>query len=123
MTIHVRLTDFSLIDPVPLNASYYQTAISTINRLGKVNRLICFSDDIQGAQRILNGPEEKIFPELVSPLSPDNLLVKMSSAEFLVCSRSSLSWWAAQIVSAKGGLVFSPWTDEVGDSAWFKVEI
>jgi hypothetical protein len=122
-TVHVRLTDFSSIDPNPLDSDYYQTAISRIKSMGEIKRFVCFSDDIPGAQKILNELEEMIFPEQNSSLSPDTLLLKMSSTKFLVCSRSSLSWWAAQIVTAKGGHVITPWGNEVGDERWFRVDI
>lgn len=122
-TVHVRLTDFSSIDSEPLNSDYYRVAILRIKQMKEINRFICFSDDIQGAQRMLTGSEEKIYPEYESPFTPDNLLLNMSTSKYLICSRSSLSWWAAQIVAAKGGQVFSPWSDDVANETWNKVEI
>jgi len=123
VTIHIRLTDFSLIDSEPLNSDYYSAAVAQIKILDSSVRFVCFSDDIARAQEILVGMENGTFPEVDCPLTPDKLLVKMSSTKYLICSRSSISWWAAQIVSANGGHVISPWVGDVGNDAWSKIQI
>ena len=121
LSIHVRLTDFSSIDSDPLGSSYYKSAILRAESLSDINSFECFSDDIPGALRILGNSYSFFFPEEEAELRPDELLLRMAQNQFIICSRSSLSWWAAQIVSANQGTVFSPWNGNVNNSSWISV--
>jgi hypothetical protein len=109
VTIHVRLTDFSLIDKSPLGLDYYTKAIGLIPESLKNKGIICFSDDIAGASNLLPHPIKVYFPEAHTMMTPSELLVSLSSTKFLISSRSSLCWWAALAVSSNGGQVVSPW--------------
>lgn len=122
VTIHIRLTDFSEIDSNPLDSDYYLRAIYWIKKSYKIDKIICYSDDLTLAREMLQSLTEVEYPEEVQELNPDQLLSCLSDAEFLICSKSTLCWWAAKIVSEKGGLVISPWAEKVHSLNWFQVE-
>ena len=120
--IHVRLTDSLDLDKSPLNRDYYKKAIKLISKSLNTTNFDCYSDDLKNAGEYLpinlnvNYPEEKI------KLDPVTLLYSLSSGSGLVCSRSSLCWWAAQIVSSRGGTVISPWTGDVHREEWLNLK-
>ncbi len=121
VVIHIRLTDFSEIDSNPLDSDYYLRAINWIKNNYNIDKIICYSDDLPSAREMLHSLTDVEYPEEVQELSPNQLLSRLSDAEFLICSRSTLCWWAAQIVSQKGGLVISPWAEKVHSLKWFQV--
>lgn len=123
ITLHVRLTDFSTIDSNPLGSDYYFNAISLLNEQQRKFNLICFSDDIEKAQTIIPRGFNYDFPEINGLLSPPDLLSQLSSSQILICSRSSLCWWAANSVSAGGGIVISPWSDTTHKAEWLRARV
>lgn len=118
ITVHIRLTDFLTIDTNPLNSTYYQTALSILDIRRDVDDIRCFSDDIQGAKSILPPGYHYNFPEINAPITAPKLLADLANSTKLVCSKSSLCWWAANCVSESGGLVVSPWEGSVHSSSW-----
>lgn len=121
VTIHVRLTDFLKIDVNPLQSIYYQNALSEIQKEVEVNLLRCFSDDIDTAKNLLPGGLTYNFPEILTPYSAPELLTELSNSSFLIASKSSLCWWAANSVTSAGGIVISPWEGATHNPKWVKV--
>lgn len=121
INVHIRLTDFKQIDPDPLDSNYYRQALSLLRLTETIPYFNCFSDDISGAKEILDFPINFAFPESLIQLKPDALLGALSNCKVLICSRSSLCWWAAQIVEARGGIVISPWVGTTHKSSWKSV--
>lgn len=118
--IHVRLTDFKNIDPDPLTQNYYKNALRVIAKKGV--EIDSYSDDIEGAKIMLSGLGSFNYPESESFMSPSELLRRIGSSKNLICSRSSLCWWAANLVSSRGGLVISPWKDSAHNPQWVSID-
>ena len=121
VNVHIRLTDFKQIDPNPLDSNYYRKALEILRSTEPIPYFNCYSDDISGAKEILRFPANVTFPESLNQLKPDELLSALSNCKVLICSRSSLCWWAAQIVEARGGIVISPWVGTTHKSSWKSV--
>ena len=121
VTFHVRLTDFLSIDLNPLNSSYYKNALTEIRNRVEVKSFRCFSDDINGAENLLPEGVSYDFPEIRVRYSAPTLLAEMANSTSLVCSKSSLCWWAANSVTAVGGIVISPWESSTHNQAWIKI--
>ena len=119
--IHVRLTDFLDLDKSPLNREYYKKAIELISKNLEVTGFICYSDDLKNVVDFLPSDLSVSYPEEKTTLDPVSLLYSLSSGSGLICSRSSLCWWAAQIVSSRGGTVISPWTGDVHREDWLSL--
>lgn len=121
IVIHVRLTDFNQIDKNPLNSSYYNQALAEIRSHTQNSPIVCFSDDIATAREILNQIPNLEFPEEMEEFRPDILLFHLSSAQTLICSKSSLCWWAGQVVIANGGKVISPFNHNLQNEEWVTI--
>ncbi len=120
IALHVRLTDFKNIDPDPLTRNYYKKALGVIAK--KKVEIDSYSDDIEGAKIMLLGLGKFSYPENESFMSPSELLRRLGSSKSLICSRSSLCWWAANLVSSRGGLVISPWRDFAHNPQWISID-
>jgi len=121
LTIHVRLTDFLLIDNHPLDAAYYTSAYKIMVKENLPEKVHCYSDDIRSASQLLKELPNLYFPEKDELLPPNLLLAQLASSINLICSKSSLCWWAALIVSRNGGRVISPWVDSTHNSEWLRI--
>jgi hypothetical protein len=119
--IHVRLTDFLDLDKSPLNREYYTKAIELISKKLDFTGFNCYSDDLKNVGDFLPSDLSVSYPEEKTTLDPVSLLYSLSSGSGLVCSKSSLCWWAAQIVSSRGGAVISPWTGDVHREDWLSL--
>ena len=122
VVLHVRLTDFLTIDSNPLGEVYYFKALSIAMQKMSVGILKCFSDDIENAEKLLPLGFKYEFPEAHGPFSATKLLSRLSNSRILICSKSSLCWWAANSVSANGGVVVSPWIGSTHKSEWLRVK-
>ncbi len=120
--IHVRLTDFLELDKFPLSQKYYTKAINEMTKILGIETFSCFSDDLGEVGLFLPEDINVEYPEKNEKIDPVELLKSLSSGVGLICSRSSLCWWAAQITSSRGGLVMSPWKDEVHRGDWLSLD-
>lgn len=120
--LHVRLTDFLEIDRQPLDRLYYERALKILLGAQNFSNIICYSDDVPSASRILPPSYVYTFPELEKSLNAHELLRVLSSSYALICSKSSLCWWAANAVSSQGGTVVSPWTGKTHMNSWLKID-
>jgi hypothetical protein len=121
ITLHVRLTDFLTNDSDPLGREYYTNAMLLLNQTLSQKYLRCFSDDIDNALALIPHGYQYEFPEKHGALSASQLLRQLSSSSVLICSKSSLCWWAANSVSASGGVVVSPWHGFTHKDEWLRV--
>lgn len=121
--LHVRLTDFLDIDKHPLDGLFYKEALEKVQEKYNFSNVICFSDDIPKAIKILPPSFAYVFPEIENSLEANELLRVLSSSYALICSKSSLCWWAANAVSAQGGVVISPWTGSTHKAEWLTVNV
>jgi hypothetical protein len=122
ITLHIRLTDFLTIDSSPLGRNYYANALNILNQQKSISKLRCFSDDIEGAIKIIPMEFSLDFPEKDAALSASELLGQLSQSKILICSKSSLCWWAANSVSSSGGVVVSPWLGQTHSAEWLSVD-
>ena len=120
IAVHVRLTDFKNIDSDPLTRTHYEKALGVIAKENTQTQ--AYSDDIEGAKKMLSGLGSFDYPENDGLMSPSELLRRLGSSKSLVCSRSSLCWWAANIVSTRGGLVISPWKESAHNRQWISID-
>lgn len=121
INVHIRLTDFVAIDKNPLEHSYFTNGIGYFLSRNQEANIRVFSDDIPTARQMLSNVHRITFPEETSELSPPDLLKELSSSKFLVASRSSLWYWAAQIVKSRGGEVIGPWPDNLQMHNWIRL--
>jgi hypothetical protein len=120
INVHVRLTDFARIDSSPLGSSYYQNALSRLELMGVKEQINCWSDDVIEAQKLLSFNSSIHYPVRQEDMSAIELLSTLSKSNFLISSRSSLSWWASQIVTDYGGTVVSPFGDNAHNPRWLR---
>jgi len=112
--MHVRLTDYIGLDEFQPTVDFYLRAIEYI-KLGKNEKIDCFTDDIEAVKLMFGNliNEKNIeFPEQAHKFSPIEVLKNLAMSDVLICSRSSLCWWAALKVNQNGGMVLSPWGPE-----------
>jgi Glycosyl transferase family 11 len=125
IVIHIRQGDLidSKLTMGILDVEYYLEAISEIKRRfpEKEFKLVAMTDDMARAREIgKNIP----FSLILDPtrLNAWETLKIMSSAHYLVCANSTLSWWGAFINSKNGGVSVLPspwfrnWHESVGDA-------
>ncbi len=121
ITVHVRLTDFLTIDSNPLGLDYYTNALLKLNPSLTKFDLRCYSDDMEKAKTMIPFDCIYDFPEKVKALSASELLSHLSWSEIIICSKSSLCWWAANSVSSSGGIVISPWEGSTHKTEWLRI--
>ena len=120
--LHIRLTDFLNNDTDPLGVDYYAHAINAVTSKISSTEIYCFSDDIQLARKMLPESIKVIFPEQEMRLEAHELLQELSNCEVIICSKSTLCWWAANVVSSNGGLVISPFKDLAHHPNWLNIQ-
>lgn len=106
-SIHLRMGDFLKVDPARVldkNRVAEGLAAAGLRVHGKY---LLFSDSPELATAVLadSGIEVCLPSEGLSDLES---LLLMGSSTNLVCSRSTFSWWAGQMVSKSGGRVSFP---------------
>ena len=121
LNVHVRLTDFLQNDSNPLDSKYYREALTIASSKLQVLTISCFSDDIPTASKLLPSNFIYNYPEKISQLNPAELLVQLANCEILICSKSTLCWWAANVVQSAGGLVISPFSNSAKSTKWIKI--
>jgi hypothetical protein len=121
ITVHIRLTDFLTIDASPLDEKYFASGIKYFSVKTPNLAIRIFSDDITAARKMIASHNRVTFPEATHALSPPELLQELASSKYLVASRSSLCYWAAKVVSSRGGKVLSPWSEDLHDGNWIKI--
>lgn len=121
--IHIRLGDFRKTSWGTLQESWYKEAVGLLIESG-IDRLDCFSDDIQGARHILKDVKTNIefnFPEEQVTRNPVDLLWLLSSYKSFVSSNSSLSWWSSYLNRNPSSLIICPWDNHLLMPGWKKL--
>lgn len=99
VSIHIRLTDY--LQPGlrekfagSCDASYYRRAIATARRLFGDCAFQVFSDDVEGARKLLGQGEAEAF---TYPQHGDAFrdLTAMAGCQHHIIANSTFSWWAA----------------------------
>lgn len=110
VSIHVRRGDYVVLSdkhPV-MSLEYYKKAIQYI---GKYDRLIVFSDDIEWCKTNLKFSHAKYIEN-----EPDYIdMVLMSKCTHNIIANSTFSWWAAWLNKNKDKIVIAP-------KEWFGVQ-
>lgn len=111
ITLHIRLGDFVVNGLDVLSKDYFNSAILEFvsERGNSDSKVLVFSDDIRAAQSMMHETHELIFPEMICPLSPAELLYVLSESRSLVLSKSTLAWWAGYLGHLNGNRIWSPW--------------
>ena len=104
--LHVRLGDFTDTYRYRYYVArrfYYESALAPV---AKSHRILIFSDDPQSARDFIGNlwPDTVIMDGLTAA---DDLHI-MSKADWLVCSPSTFSWWAAWLGHRPGRTVIVP---------------
>ena len=105
--VHMRLGDFLEVDANRiLSANEVERGLELLGVEGG-SQILLFSDSPELAEKILK-PLNLSIQHAPTGISDLQSLLLMASAEKLVCSRSTFSWWAGRIVSQSGGSVVYP---------------
>lgn len=119
--IHLRLTDYKLVDTSPLDSLYYARALEAL-KLEPNTEFSIFSDDLEEANLILHDLELKNlnYPEEIEPLSPEQLLIRISRYPSIIASRSSICWWACVLATHRDSQtkVVCPWPKILSFDNW-----
>jgi len=110
LVVHVRLTDYKLDSNFGvLGRSYYEEAIAMQMAKKEYGSIWIFSDDVQGAQRIIPevwGTTARWFSSVGDNSAHD--LQAMRFGHGYVIGNSSFSWWAAFLSISPKPLVVAP---------------
>ncbi len=112
-SVHVRLGDYlasSRTCHLPLDASYYRTAMTELLERRTVERFLIFSDEIKTIRKgWFDGfPVTFVTPDLSANAGSD--LQLMSRTRHLIISASSFGWWAGALAGRDAQVVYPrPW--------------
>jgi hypothetical protein len=124
VAIHIRGTDSLSKSEMALTENYYMLALEILT-IPRNTDIDVYSDDIQYAKNLcagIRGYKFNYVEEQVT-LNSLELLANISSYENIVCSKSTLAWWAA-IFGEKSDLksiVASPWSNHLHQITWKSV--
>jgi hypothetical protein len=104
--IHVRLTDkTNQLQCYSARPHYYKKAMDFASLRCQYRGIVLFSDDLLSAEKLLAGAGIRSIPILNNADWED--LYLMTQCRSLICSASTLSWWAAWLnQSAKKIIVY-----------------
>jgi len=107
--LHVRRGDFDSINFGHLSVQYFSESIAALPKVSETILVSDSPDQVSDLAAELNistifGPEQ---------LDPLETLAVMSSADFVVGSNSTFSWWGAALCCFNGGISILP-------NKWFK---
>jgi len=112
VSIHIRRSDY--VSEPHTNSfhgvcptEYYQSAISYLDNLVDISKILIFSDDIQWAKDNLNlsAYGEQI---VVEQLSNEEDMILMSKCSHNIIANSSFSWWGAWLNNVPDKIVIAP---------------
>jgi hypothetical protein len=128
IVIHVRRGDY--ISKKNFHAltskEYYEQALKQC-KSSSGTLIVCFSDSIDIAKKILPGCDYYFGPKDIN--DPAAILMVMSQSKALIGSNSTLSWWAAFLMDINAVKIFpSRWftktkinTDDLIPSTWKRI--
>lgn len=122
--MHIRGSDALRHSEMTLNASYYREALF---RLGVKDgdTIDVFTDDPVHAKRICSQLNQYTFNFLEDQKSftPAVLLLQLSMYKKIICSKSTLCWWAAYLSHSRNidSEVISPWVDKLKVDGWIAI--
>ena len=112
--LHIRHGDYEASLGFGLcSAEYYEKSIEIIASKVENPKFYIFSDDIEGAKKLLNINYPHVFVdfkennELVARGNGE-LLKLMSSCKHFIIANSTLSWWAAFLSENKNKIIIAP---------------
>jgi hypothetical protein len=107
--VHIRMGDYLKIDPALIpSPSRYKIAIEDLIEKG-FKTLVIFSDQPSEALDMVRKMNLGIQIEVAKEdLSGIKLLASLASFKAIVCSSSTLSWWAARVIDRRQGAVYFP---------------
>ena len=119
--IHLRLTDYNLVDSSPLDYKYYERSLKILG-IQTDAKVDIYSDDLVEARSKLQtlALKNAVYPEISQPLSPEEFLIRISSYSSIIASRSSLCWWGCLLATLKDSRtkVVCPWPKENSLDNW-----
>ena len=112
--LHVRHGDYKVSFGFGLcSAEYYEKSIEILASKVENPKFFIFSDDIEGAKKLLNINYPHVFVdfkennELVARGNGE-LLKLMSSCKHFIIANSTLSWWAAFLSENEDKIIIAP---------------
>ncbi len=124
VAIHIRATDSLANSEMTLSKKYYETALNYLP-VARDSEVDVYSDDTQFAKALCDGIIDYTFNyvEKNVGLNSLELLANLSNYEFIVCSKSTLAWWAAVFADRlhEGCMVVSPWNNHLHQKNWISV--
>lgn len=124
VAIHIRATDSLAKSEMALTEKYYESALEILPTSGNSD-IDVYSDDTHFAKNLCAGIRGYNFyyVEEFVVLNSLELLANISSYEYIVCSKSTLAWWAAVFgeKSVVNSMVVSPWDNHFHQFNWTRV--
>jgi hypothetical protein len=123
--MHIRGSDALRHSEMLLNASYYREGLL---RLGAKNgeTIDVFTDDPVHAKKICSQLNEYTFNfiEDHNSIAPAALLLQLSMYKKMICSKSTLCWWAAYLSHSRyaDSKIISPWVDKLRVEGWIAID-
>ena len=119
--MHIRGGDALLHSEMILSESYYHRALIALG--AKADQPIdVFTDDHLYAKKICSSINQYSFNfvEINKQIPPAKLLIQLSSYKRIICSKSTLCWWAAYLSQLRdtNAMIVSPWSDKLRAKGW-----
>lgn len=115
VSIHIRRGDYVRIG-CAIKPEYYIDAMNHIAERISNPEFFCFSEDIKWAQNEFKElPYKIVYPEYESEDKDVEDFFLISSANHVICSNSSYSWWASYLNNNADKIVIMPYKK---DSIW-----
>jgi len=124
IALHIRATDALVKFEMALTENYYKSALDILGVPVKTE-IDVYSDDTNFAKNLCGkiGLFQFNFMEESTELSALQLLANLSAYESLICSKSTLAWWAAVFADKINPetMVVSPWENHLHLPNWFSI--
>jgi hypothetical protein len=126
VALHIRATDSFVKSEMALTCTYYKNALRSLPIADK-SHIDVYSDDTHFARSVCEkvGSYTFNYVEEHAALTSLELLANMSSYDLIVCSKSTLAWWAAIFAQRMRPdiSVVSPWKNHFHQENWISVSV
>lgn len=124
VALHIRATDSLMKSEMALTEHYYKSALDFLN-ISPSLEVDVYSDDTFFAKKLCLkiGNFNFKFMEEFEALNSLQLLANLSSYQYLINSKSTLTWWASVFTEKTHSktIIVSPWEDQFNLSSWFTI--
>lgn len=122
VALHIRATDSLVKSEMVLTERYYRSALDFLN-ISPNDEVDVYSDDTVFAKNLCLkiGVFKFKFMEELQELSALQLLANLSNYNYLINSKSTLTWWASVFAEETHSktIIVSPWKSHFHLTSWF----